>query len=187
MLLLSATCFLSLKGMLTFLSFSAWLQGGLGGANVLECYKMVQASGADELPSQDLDAALADAMRGAWQPRKERFVLTATKEILLGTTVKVGSDSKLLRVPLWGLTEDSMTITIESSVDNRDIPRHLKRMVSLLPMRPQLPHLARQPLIHSSMTRHAHQHSTCLLLYRSRATLTCVGAGNRQDSGCGAA
>ena len=108
------------------------MQGGLGGATELECYKFILPVGGDEISSIDPDAPLVNAIRGTWQARKERFVLVATKEILLGTTVTVGSDSRLLKVPLWGLAEDSMSVTIQSSVDNRDIPRHLKRMVSAL-------------------------------------------------------
>ena len=68
---------------------------------------MVPTPGADEILSLDPDARMAAAISGAWQPRKERFVLTATKEILLGTTVTVGSDSRQLKVPLWGLAEVS--------------------------------------------------------------------------------
>ena len=106
--------------------------GGLGGVQIMECYKILQKD--RNLLSDYESISLANAMQGQWIPNQERFVFTAAKEIELGTEMHFafGRDSGLVRTPLWGLSQDSETITIKSSRDNREIPPHEKRMVNFL-------------------------------------------------------
>ena len=113
---------------------------GLGGTDSIQCYHVLNAT--EEIKA--LNSSVR-AFNAKWTSKQKMMTLTAMRTIPMGTIVRLMTSNQL-KVPAYGLAEDSATITIFSSSDKRTVKKKFKTMAICKnpPIAPEPPKIIEQ-------------------------------------------